>query len=452
MQIVIIGDGKVGYNLAKQFSEENYDVVMIDSNAQKLREAIDKLDISCVVGEATNIDVLKEADVPQADLVIACTSMDETNMLSCLVAKRLGAKHTIARVRNPIYYQQIDMLKKDLRLSMAVNPELIVAREITRVLLFPDASRVETFVKNKVELIEFPLSENSPLIGMSLKKLYTKFQIKVLVCAVERGKDVVIPDGEYILQAGDRLRVAASHKDIEQFMKSFGHHRHKIRKVLICGGGRVGYYLAKSLSTIGMQVKIIEKDRKRCEELCELLPKTTVIHGDATDHDLLYEEGIRETDAFVALTGMDEENIILSLFANNQKVPKIVAKVNEERRVQMIEELGIHSVVSAKSSTAETILSYVRARQNSMGSANIETLYQLVNGRIEALEFLVHAKADYTNIPLKDLPTRPNNLIACIVRGSQIIIPNGNDHIEEGDSVIVVTMDKKIQDFKDILI
>ena len=187
MQIVIIGDGKVGYNLTKQFSEENYDVVMIDSNAQKLREAIDKLDISCVVGEATNIDVLKEADVPQADLVIACTSMDETNMLSCLVAKRLGAKHTIARVRNPIYYQQIDMLKKDLRLSMAVNPELIVAREITRVLLFPDASRVETFVKNKVELIEFPLSENSPLIGMSLKKLYTKFQIKVLVCAVERG-------------------------------------------------------------------------------------------------------------------------------------------------------------------------------------------------------------------------------------------------------------------------
>ncbi len=452
MQIVIIGDGKVGYKLAKQFTEENFDIVMIDSNAKKLREAINKLDIFCVVGEGTSVEVQKEADVDHADLVIACTSMDEVNMLSCLVAKRLGARHTIARVRNPIYYQQIDMLKEDLRLSMAVNPELIVAREIARVLIFPDASRVETFVKDKVELVEFPLAENSVLAGLSLKELYAKYQIQVLVCAVERGKEVVIPDGDYVLQEGDRLRVTASHQQIEKFIKNFGHHKQKIRKVLICGGGREAYYLAKQLLLIGMQVKIIEKKYERCEELCELLPKATVICGDATDHDLLLEEGIREADAFIALTGMDEENIIMSLFANSQDVSKIVVKVNEERRMEMVEELGIDSVVSVKGSTAETILSYVRARQNSEGSANVETLYQLVDEKVEALEFLIRAEAEYTNIPLKELRTKPNNLIACIARNGRIIIPNGEDCIQVGDSVIVVTMEKKIQDIKDILL
>lgn len=451
MQIVVIGDGKVGNTLARQFSEENYDVVMIDNNAKKMREVSDKLDVFCVVGEATSVDVQKEAGIENADLVVACTSMDETNMLSCLVAKRLGAKNTIARVRNPIYYQQIEMLKEDLRLNMAVNPELIVAREIMRVLILPDAASVETFVKNKVELVEFLLSEASPLNGIALKDIYARFGVKVLVCAVERGKDVVIPSGDYILQAGDRIRVAASHFHMERFMKRFGH-KHKIQKVMICGGGRVGYYLADILLDLGMQVKIIERNYERCEELCELLPNATIIHSDATDHDLLREEGIDETDAVIALTGMDEANIILSLFANNQNVSKIVAKVNEEGRAQMLEDLGVDSVVSVKGATADTILSYVRAYENSFGSANIETLYQLVDGKIEALEFIIRAESEYTNVPFKNLQTKPNNLIACIARNGQIIIPNGNDCIEVGDSVIVVTMEKKIQDFKDILL
>ena len=435
MRIVIIGDGKVGYKLAKQLSEEEYDIVMIDSNARKMKEAGNKLDVFCVTGEAASVEVQREGKVPHADLVIACTSMDETNMLSCLVAKRLGAKHTIARVRNPIYYQQIDMLKEDLRLSMAVNPELTVAKEITRVLIYPDASKIETFVKGRVELIEFPLTEQNPMTGMALKDLYTKYQIQLLVCAVERGKDVIIPDGEYVLRPGDRLHVAASHKEVKQFMKLFGQRKNKIKKVLICGGGRVSYYLTQGLAALGMQVKIIEKNRERCEELCELLPKATIICGDATDHDLLYEEGMKDADAFVALTGLDEENIIMSLLANSHGIPKIVAKVNGDWRVQMVEDLGIDSVVSAKSATADAILSYVRARQNSLSSANVETMYQLVNGRIEALEFIIHSKTSYTDIPLKDLPTKPNNLIACIARKRQIIIPNGNDCIRAGDSL-----------------
>ena len=452
MKIVIIGDGKVGYKLAKQLSAENYDVIMIDSNEKKLRAAIDRLDIFCVTGDGGSVAVQKEADVPHADLVIACTSTDECNMLSCLIARRLGARHTIARVRNPIYYQQIDILKEDLHLSMAVNPELAVAGEIVRLLLFPDASKVDTFVKGRVELIELPLLEKSYLIGMSLADMYNRFQIKLLVCAVEREEEVFIPDGDYVLRAGDRLHIAASHMEIELFFKLLGQRKEKIKKVIICGGGRVSYYLSTQLCKIGMQVKIIEIDEKKCENLCELLPKATVINGDATDHDLLIEEGIQDADALIALTGMDEENIIMSLFAKSQGVSKIIVKVNEDRRARMIQEFGIDSIVSAKAATADAILSYVRARRNSQGSANVETMYQLVDGKVEALEFIVKSQTSYTGIPLKDLSLKVNNLIACIARKRKIIIPNGDDCIQVGDSVIIITMEKHIQDIQDILL
>ena len=445
MKIVIIGDGKVGYKLAKQLSAENYDVIMIDSNEKKLRAAIDRLDIFCVTGDGGSVAVQKEADVPHADLVIACTSTDECNMLSCLIARRLGARHTIARVRNPIYYQQIDILKEDLHLSMAVNPELAVAGEIVRLLLFPDASKVDTFVKGRV-------LEKSYLSGMSLADMYTRFQIKLLVCAVERGEEVFIPDGDYVLRAGDRLHIAASHMEIELFFKLLGQRKEKIKKVIICGGGRVSYYLSTQLCKIGMQVKIIEIDEKKCENLCELLPKATVINGDATDHDLLIEEGIQDADALIALTGMDEENIIMSLFAKSQGVSKIIVKVNEDRRARMIQEFGIDSIVSAKAATADAILSYVRARRNSQGSANVETMYQLVDGKVEALEFIVKSQTSYTGIPLKDLSLKVNNLIACIARKRKIIIPNGDDCIQVGDSVIIITMEKHIQDIQDILL
>ena len=452
MKIVIIGDGKVGYKLAKQLSVENYDVVMIDSNEKKLRFAVDRLDIACVTGDAADAEVQKEADVPHADLVIACTSADECNMLSCLIARRLGAKHTIARVRNPIYFKQIGLLKEDLHLSMAVNPELIVADEISRLLLFPDASKIETFVKGRVELIEFPVGKDTQVVDMSLADMYARFQIKLLVCAVEHGDEVLIPDGEYRRREGDRLHVAVSHSEVERFFSMFGKHKGKIRKVIICGGGRVAYYLAMQLLKLGMQIKIIERDEKRCEELCELLPKATIINGDATDHDLLIEEGIEEADAFVGLTGMDEENIITALFAKTQGASKIIAKINEDRRASMVEDFGIDSIVSAKTATADAILSYVRARKNSQSSANVETLYQLVDEQVEALEFIIKSETKYTGVPLKELSIRPNNLIACIARKRQIIIPGGDDCMEVGDSVIVVTMDSHIEDLEDILV
>ena len=451
MKIVIIGDGKVGYKLAKQLSSEKYDIILIDNNEEKLRKSIERMDVFCVAGEGGSVEVQQRADVPHADLVIACTSTDECNMLSCLIARRLGARHTIARARNPIYYKQIDFLKKDLHLSMVVNPELIVAGDITRLLLFPDASKVETFVKGRVELVEFPI-HCGKLEGLSLSELYARFQVQVLVCAVESGETVLIPDGDYILKAGDKLHIAASHQNMEQFFKKIALRKEKIKNAMICGGGRVAYYLASQLCNLGMNVKIIERNRERCEELCELLPKATIINGDATEHDLLIEEGIEKTDAFIALTGMDEENIIMSLFASKQSVSKVIVKINEDRRAMMIDELGLDSIVSAKTATADAILGYVRARRNSQCSANVETMYQLLDGRVEALEFIIKSENAYTGVPLKDLNLKVNNIIACIARGRKIIIPNGDDSIQVGDSVVIITMTKQIRDLDDILV
>ena len=451
MKIVIIGDGKVGYKLAKQLSSEKYDIILIDNNEEKLRKSIERMDVFCVAGEGGSVEVQQRADVPHADLVIACTSTDECNMLSCLIARRLGARHTIARVRNPIYYKQIDFLKKDLHLSMVVNPELIVAGDITRLLLFPDASKVETFVKGRVELVEFPI-HCGKLEGLSLSELYARFQVQVLVCAVESGETVLIPDGDYILKAGDKLHIAASHQNMEQFFKKIALRKEKIKNAMICGGGRVAYYLASQLCNLGMNVKIIERNRERCEELCELLPQATIINGDATEHDLLIEEGIEKTDAFIALTGMDEENIIMSLFASKQSVSKVIVKINEDRRAMMIDELGLDSIVSAKTATADAILGYVRARRNSQCSANVETMYQLLDGRVEALEFIIKSENAYSGVPLKDLNLKVNNIIACIARGRKIIIPNGDDSIQVGDSVVIITMTKQIRDLDDILV
>ena len=452
MKIVIIGSGKVGLQLATQLSEEDYDVTLIDKDEEKLKYAANSLDIFCIAGDGADVNVMRQADVDHTDLVVACTSEDELNMVCCLLAKHVGAKNTIARVRNPVYYNQMHLLKNDLQLSMAVNPEKLVSNEIARVLQFPDTNKVEKFVKGKVELVQFQLKENSILDGISLAELYQRFQIKILVCAVKRGEEVYIPGGDFVLHSSDKLYVTASHFELERFFNAIGKRSDKIKNVLICGGGRVSFYLAQQLLQSGMNVKIIEHNYEKCEDLCETLPKATIIHGDATEHGLLIEEGIETADATVALTGMDEENIIISLFAKMKGVQKIVAKINEDSRVLMVDGMGIHSIVSAKNVTADTILSYVRARQNSMENENVETMYKLVNGRVEAAEFIIKKESRYTNVPLKDLKLKKNNLIACIVRKGQIIIPGGNDHMEIGDNVIVVTMQHKLSVLKDILL
>ncbi len=451
MRIVIIGDGKVGHKLTTQLSEEDYDIVLIDQNEGKLQAALNQMDIFCITGNGADVEVQKQADVPNADLVIACASSDEMNMLSCLLARKIGAKHTIARLRNPIYYRQIDLLKADLHLSMAVNPELAAANEAARILLFPEANKVETFMKGRVELVEYPVRGGSQLVDLSLAEIYRKYKIKILVCAVKRGNDVYIPSGDFILREGDKLHIAAAHEDLKSFFKSLGKKNARVKNVLICGGGHLCFYLAVQLLQAGMQVKIIEKNEARCEELCEQLPKATIIHGDAADQDLLLEEGIQNADAFVSLTGMDEENIIMSLFAKTQGVEKIVAKINNETRAQMVEGLGIDSTISAKGAAANAILNYVKARMNSYSNANVETMYRLVNGRVEAQEYIIKQECEYTNIPLKDLPTKQNHLIACIGRRRRVIIPNGEDHLEAGDSVIVVTKEHTIRELKDIL-
>ena len=451
MKIVIIGDGKVGFKLAKQLSEESYDVVMIDNSAARLEMANNTLDVFCVKGNGVNAEVQMEADVPHADLVVACASSDEMNMLSCLVARRLGAKHTIARVRNPIYYKQIDMLKQDLHLSMAINPEHVVANEVARVLIFPAADKVEVFMKGRMEVVEFQLKDESEIIGCKLLDIYKKYLIKLLVVAVKRGNEVYIPDGEFVLEKGDKLYIVATHANIEKFFRQIGNRKNRVKKVIICGGGRVGFYLAKQLCKLNMQVKIIEHNLEKCEFLCEQLPEATIIHGDATEHELLLEEGIKDADALVALTGIDEENIIMSLFAKKQGVPKIIAKVDEDSRVEMVDGLGIDCFVSAKTATADAIFSYVSARQNSLSSTNVESLYRLVDERVEALEFVAENDARYINIPLKDLKTKKNVLVACLGRNREEIIPNGNDCIMPGDIVVIVTMEKKIRDIIDIL-
>lgn len=451
MKIVIIGDGRVGHKLAVQLSEEEYDITLIDQNQGRLKESIDELDVFCITGKGTDAAIQKQAGVSKADLVIACASEDEKNMLSCLIAKKLGAKHTIARVRNPIYYHQIDMLRDDLHLSIAVNPDFTTSNTIKRILFFPEADKVETFMRGRVELVESCVRDVSPLVGLSLAEVYQKYKIKILVCVAKRGSEVLIPDGNFVLQAGDRLHVAAAHHDIKNFFKAVGQKNAKVKNVMLCGGGRLCYYLAGQLLQAGMQVKIIERNLERCEELSDLFPKATIIHGDATNHELLLEEGIQSTDAFVAITNMDEENIIMGLYAKTQGVPKIVAKVNEDSRAQMVEGLGIGSIVSTKNATADTIMNYVRARMNSYSNANVEAISQLLNGKVEALEFVIKKECEFVNIPLKDLKIKKDHLIACIGRGRKVIIPNGNDHFEIGDNVIVVTKNRGLDDFADIL-
>ena len=451
MRIVIIGDGKVGHKLTAQLSDEQYDIFLIDQNEDRLQNTVNHLDVACIHGDAMDAEIQKKAGVAKADIVIACTSADELNMLSCLIAKRLGAKHTIARVRSPIYYEQIELLKEDLRLSMAVNPELIVAGEIARVLTLPDANKVEIFMKGKVELIEYTLRADSYLAGLALKNIYQQYAIRLLVCAVRRGEEIIIPDGEFILQAGDHIHITAEQAQMKKFFKKYGNHKHKLKNILICGGGRVSFYLAKRLKELGMNIKIIEKDYEKCENLSEVLEDMTIIHGDASDDSLLLEEGIEKADAIVTLTGIDETNIIAGLFGKSRGVRKIVAKVNEDTRAQMVEGMGIDSIVSAKEATANTIVSYVRAKRNSIQKADVETIYQLVGGKIEAMEFIVQEPTQYTDIALKDLKTKANCLIACIGRGQDIIIPGGDDWIEVGDSVIIISLERKIQILEDIL-
>ena len=451
MKVVIIGDGKVGSTITNDLSGEGHDIVVIDRDQVVLQNASNTMDIISVQGNGASIAVQKRAGVPTADLLIAATSLDEVNMLACLVGNKLGVSNTIARVRNPEYFEQIDLLKDELGLSMTVNPEHAAAAEILRLLRFPSALKIELFARGRVELVEIKIPPHSVLDGMPLWAIYKEFQVKVLICAVQREGKVFIPNGNFVLQAGDKINLTAPHIEIENFFRTIGIFRTGVKSVMMIGGGRLSYYLAKSLLEMRVRVKIIEKDEERCDYLCEMLPDAVIIHGDGTDREILQEEGLEKTDALVCLTGMDEENIIVALYAKARKISKVIAKINRLSFDEILEDLDIDGFISPKTIAANHIVRYVRAMQNSLGSSNVETLHKLIGEQVEALEFKVKEKSPVVGIPLKDLKTKDGLLVAAIIRGMRVIIPGGHDSIEPGDSVIIVTTNKRLSDLKDIL-
>ncbi len=451
MKVVIIGDGKVGSTITNDLSGEGHDIVVIDRDQVVLQNASNTMDIISVQGNGASIAVQKRAGVPTADLLIAATSLDEVNMLACLVGNKLGVSNTIARVRNPEYFEQIDLLKEELGLSMTVNPEHAAAAEILRLLRFPSALKIELFARGRVELVEIKIAPHSVLDGMPLWAIYKEFQVKVLICAVQREGKVSIPNGNFVLQAGDKINLTAPHIEIENFFRTIGIFRTGVKSVMMIGGGRLSYYLAKSLLEMRVRVKIIEKNEERCDYLCEMLPDAVIIHGDGTDREILQEEGLEKTDALVCLTGMDEENIIVALYAKARNISKVIAKINRLSFDEILEDLDIDGFISPKTIAANHIVRYVRAMQNSLGSSNVETLHKLIGEQVEALEFKVKEKSPVVGIPLKDLKTKDGLLVAAIIRGMRVIIPGGHDSIEPGDSVIIVTTNKRLSDLKDIL-
>lgn len=450
MQIIIVGCGNVGVTLTAHLSGEGHDITVIDSNGKKVQQVSSKYDVKGIVGNGASYLTLIEAGIERADLMIAVTGLDEQNLLSCLFARKAGVCHTIARVRNPEYIKEIDYIKEELGLSMTINPEYAAATEIARLLRFPSAIEIDTFAKGKIELLKFKMPADCKICGLQLKKINSVIKCEVLVCAVERGSEVVIPDGNFVLEAGDVVSIVASPANAARFFKQISIETNQVKDAVIVGGGAVSYYLAKQLCDMGIEVTILEKEQQRCEELSELLPKVRIINGDEIDRDLLLEMGLRETEAFAALTGIDEENIMLSLFAKRHSRAKVITKVNRISFDEIVDNMDLGSVIYPKFITSEYIIQYVRAMQNSIGS-NVETMYKLIGDRVEALEFSIREDAPVVGIPLQALDLKPNLLICSINHKGKVITPRGQDMMQVGDTVVVVTTNVGLKDVKDIL-
>ena len=450
MKIIIVGAGKVGLTLAETLRHERHDIAVIDPDRAVIEYAETEYDVLGIVGSGASCEDLRSAGAERADLLIAASSQDEINILSCALASRLGTRRCIARIRDPRLTVQFSFLNTELGISAMVNPEYDAASEISRMIRMPSAIKVDSFAKGRMDLAEVKIDAGSPMDGLSLFMLPKVVKAKILICAVSRGTDVFIPSGDFVLHAGDRIHVTAPHAELASFFRSVGAATSRIRCVLIIGGGRIAFYLTKQLLDSGVSVKIVEVDRARCEELSSAFPKAKIVCGDGTDQELLIGEGLCSADACIALTGIDEENIILSMYARSQSRAKVIAKVNKLSLKRMSSSVGLDSLVSPRLLTANTIIQYVRAVQNSGGS-NISTLYRLVEDRVEAIEFLANASSRLLNIPLRELSLKKDLLIAGIIRGSRVIIPGGDDCICPGDSVIVVTANRFFQDLDEIL-
>lgn len=450
MKIIIIGCGKVGFALAEELTAEKHEVTIIDSSANRLQDVEDDLDALQIVGNGSSIATLSEADVENTDLLIAVTGSDELNLLCCLIGKKLGNCQTVARVRNPMYNRELGFIKESLGISMIINPEMAAASEIARLLRFPSAIKIDTFAKGRIELLKFRLKPEFHLDQISIAELPQKAHCDILVSGIERREEAYIPNGDFVLQNGDLVTIIASPKNAATFFKNIGFKTDQVKNCIIVGGGTIAIYLARLLLESKIKVVIIEKSQERCQKLAEVLPEAMIVNGDGTNKRLLLEENLENAEAFVTLTNMDEENILLALFARENSKAKLVTKVNRISFDHILDKLDLGSIIYPKYITTDYILQYTRAKVNSIGS-NVETLYHILDNKAEALEFIVKDNAQIVGIPLKNLKLKSNLLIGCIHRKGEVIIPRGNDCMKVGDSVIVVTTQRGLDDIQDIL-
>lgn len=450
MKIIIVGCGNVGSAIAEQLSYEGHNITVVDINEKLVNGVSDAYDVLGVVGNGASLNIQREAGVDNADLLIAVTGADELNLLCCLIARKAGGCHTIARVSNPVYSREIGFIKEELGLSMIINPQMAAAQEIGRLLKFPSALKVDSFAKSRVELVIYKVPEDSALCGVKLRDLTAKVKCNVLIPIVERGEEVMIPDGEFELAAGDEITIVSPAENTIDFFKKMGDPTSVTRDIMMIGGGTTTIYLARQLLNMGVKVKIVEQDPARCEELTEMLPKALVICGDATDKELLIEEGLKTVGAFASMTNFDEENIMLTLFAKSLSKAKLFTKVHRISYDEIIESLGVGSVIYPKYITAEEIIKYVRAMKNSIGS-NIETLYRLNDNRVEALEFQIREDSPVVGIPLKELNLKKNMIIGCITHKGKVEMPTGNSVIKVNDMVILITTTTGLHDIRDAL-
>ena len=451
MKIIIFGCGKVGATIISSLTGEGHDIVAMDKAPSVVNEISTLYDVMGLCGTGVDSDAMREAGVEDAELFIAVTGSDELNMLACFLARKMGAKHTLARIRTPEYNDQsLGFMKQCLNLSVTLNPDLLTAQEIFNVMRFPSAVKVETFSGRNLEIVELNLKEESPFAGMKLIDLRKKHSENFLVCVVMRGDEVYIPDGNFELKVGDRIGVTAPHSEIQKLLKNVGMPQKMPKNAMILGASKIGYYLAKMLVAAGVNVKVVDQDKAACESFSNRVPSTTVIVGDGMQPEVLLEEGIEDTDAFISLTGSDEVNVLSAFFANEQKVATVIAKVNRPELAQTSTKLGLECIVSPQKSVSDVLSRYVRALHNSIGS-NVETLYKLVDGKAEVLEFNVRPDFRYGDVPLREMKLKSNILIAGIVRGRKPIIPSGNDVILPGDKVIVLAAGHTLCDLSDII-
>lgn len=451
MKIIVVGCGKIGIALIESLVNEGHDVVAIDHSPEILGEVSNVYDVISACGNGTDWDLLVEADAKNTDLFISVTGSDELNMLSCFLAKKMGAKHTVARIRNPEHNDgSLAFLRQQLELSLVINPERLVAKELYNMLKLPSAARVETFSGRALEMVELKLKSDSPLDGMKLMDLRKKYPYNFLISLVQRDDFVFIPDGTFVLKSGDKIGLIATPSEVLKLLKSLGILQKQARNIMVLGASNTAYYLSKMLLAGGNSVKILDKNQDRCRKFSEELPDAVILHGDGAQQELLLEEGLTDMDAFVTLTGMDEQNLLISYFAQSKQVPKVISKINRTEFLSMAEQLGVESFVSPKQTVTNVIVRYARALENSMGSS-VETLYKLAGGKAEALEFTVHDETSVCNIPLRELNLKSNILIAGITRGRKSIIPAGNDTICPGDKVLILTSGSRIHNLADIL-